>query len=149
MAETQIDPGTIDPAAFARQVRETPDEQLAEGMASENRKLVLDEVFARFAAHLKQDRAEGLDTVLHWKILDRPDGGYDHYELLIRDGTCVVNQPPKEDAAVTFKIGPVDFLKLVTGNADGPMLFLRGRLRIDGSITQAASLPSLFEIPKA
>jgi putative sterol carrier protein len=144
----EIDTSQIDPAAFARQVRETPEAELEAGMQSENRQLILDEIFGRFAAHLRPGRSEGVDAVLHWKILDRPGGGYDHYELVVRSSTCVVNQPPQEEPAVTFKLGPVDFLQLVTGNVAGPMLFLRGKLKIEGSIQLAASLPALFEIPK-
>ena len=40
-----------------------------------------------------------------------------------------------------------DFLKLVTNNASGPMLFLRGRLKIDGDLMLASRLTGLFRIP--
>jgi putative sterol carrier protein len=49
---------------------------------------------------------------------------------------------------VTFTIAGADFLRLVTGNAAGPMLFMTGKLRIEGDMMFAASAASLFTIPK-
>ena len=41
-----------------------------------------------------------------------------------------------------------DFLRLVyEGNAQGPMLFMNGRLTIEGDMMFAASAASLFTIP--
>ena len=50
----------------------------------ENRKKVLDEIFRRMSEHVDPEKASNADAVLHWKILDRPDGGYDHYEVVAR-----------------------------------------------------------------
>ncbi len=49
---------------------------------------------------------------------------------------------------VSFTIGGGDFLKLVTGNAAGPTLFMSGKLKIKGDLMFAASAASLFTIPK-
>ena len=86
---------------------------------------------------------------MHWKILDRPDGGYDLYESILRDGAVTVGKEATADPKVTLKISRRDFLKLVTGNAEGPMLFICGKLKIDGNIALAAQLTSLFSIPRA
>jgi putative sterol carrier protein len=50
---------------------------------------------------------------------------------------------------VTFKLKPVDFLKLVSGNAAGPMMFMTGKLKIEGDLMFAAGVQSLFRIPGA
>jgi putative sterol carrier protein len=140
----------VDPAAFARAVAETPDEALAEGMRSENRDLILDEIFSRMEHHFDASQAAGVEAVIDWKIWDRPDGGYDHYRVTITGGACSVAKDPGEDAAprVTFKLRPVTFLRLVTGGASGPQLFLTGKLKIDGDLMFAARVQNLFEIPK-
>jgi putative sterol carrier protein len=139
----------VDPVEFARVVAQTPDDQLAEGMASENRPLVLDGIFDQMEAHFDAARAAGTEAVIDWKIWDRPDGGYDHYRVHIAGGTCrVEKQPADGDARVTFRVKPVDFLKLVTGSASGPQMFLTGKLKIDGDLMFAARIQSLFEIPK-
>ena len=48
---------------------------------------------------------------------------------------------------MTIKVKPVDFLKLVTNNASGPGLFLRGRLKLDGDVMLASRLAGLFSVP--
>jgi putative sterol carrier protein len=46
-------------------------------------------------------------------------------------------------------LAPVEFLKLVTGNASAPLLFMSGKLKVAGDLGFAAGLTSLFNIPKA
>jgi putative sterol carrier protein len=144
-----VDPSAVDPAEFIRNVRETDDKGLGVLMASEYRPFVLQGIFERFAEHLQPDAARSLDAVIHFKVLDHPDGGYDHYELRIASGACEVVHPPRDtDPDTTLRLKPVDFLRLVTGDADGRMLFLRRRLRIEGDVMLAARLPALFRIPR-
>jgi len=128
----------VDPAAFAKVVADTPDEQLAEGMASENRAIVLQGIFEQMEEHFDADGAKGTDAIVDWKIFDRPDGGYDHWRIEIAD---------ERPARVTFRIKPVDFLKLVTGNASGPQMFITGKLKIEGDLMFAARVQGFFRIP--
>ena len=46
-----------------------------------------------------------------------------------------------------LKLDGVDFLKLVTGNANGPMLFMSGKLKIEGDLMFSAQIQSMFTIP--
>jgi putative sterol carrier protein len=149
MASSDLDTGAVDAAEFARSVASTPDSALADGMRTEFRGQILDEIFGRMDAHFRSDRAQKVDGIVHFRITDRPDGGEDRYELVIRDGACKLNQPPEHDPRVTIVVDAVDFLKLVTGNANGPELFLRRKLRIKGDLIFAASVPSLFKIPRS
>ena len=139
----------FDATQLAQLVATASDEQLAEGMSDpEGRKSTLDEIFRRMAEHVEPSKAKGNDAVVHFKILDAPDGGYDHYEVVIADGACTATDEPSKDPRVTFSIGPVDFLRLVSGNAAGPMLFMSGKLKIEGDLMFASTMTSLFRIPK-
>jgi len=139
---------SVDPAQFARVVAETPDDQLEQGMLSENRGMVLDEIFKQMEEHFDAARAADVKAIVDWKILDRPDGGYDHYRVEIAGGACRVSKDPEGPPRVTFRVAPVDFLKLVTGNAAGPQMFMTGRLRIEGDLMFAARVQGFFEIPR-
>ena len=142
--------GDFDASQLAGIVATASDEQLAEGMSDpEGRKATLDEIFRRMAEHVEPSKARGNDAVVHFKILDRPDGGYDHYEVVLAEGACTVTDEPAKDPRVTIRIGPVDFLKLVSGNAAGPMLFMTGKLKIEGDLMYASTMTSLFRIPRA
>jgi putative sterol carrier protein len=139
--------GGVDPAEMSRLVHEVPDDDLAALMRSDQRPVVLGEIFGRMAEHFRPEQARGIDAVVHFKVLDRPDGGYDHYEIVLRDGACTLSERPLSEPAVTIRVKPVDFLKLVTNNASGPVLFLRGRLKLDGDVMLASRLTGLFSIP--
>ncbi len=142
--------GDVDPDQLAALVAGASDEMLAEGMQNaENRKNVLDEIFRRMTEHVNSDAAKNVDAVVHFKITDRPDGGEDVYEAVIKEGAVTVNGEGTQDPRVAFTIGPVDFLRLVSGNAAGPMLFMAGKLKIEGDMMFAAQITSLFTIPGA
>jgi putative sterol carrier protein len=139
----------IDPAQAAQAVAGATDEQLAEGMQSENRGLILDQVFEQMQNHMKADQANTMDAVVLWKVTGRPDGGEDVYETIIRGGAVTINRESTESPRVTFTMDGVDFLKLVTGNSQGPELFMTGKLKLEGDMMFAANLPALFTIPSA
>ena len=139
---------SADADQLAELVASASDEQLAEGLSDpESRKAALDEIFKRMAEHVEPAKAKGQDAVIHFKILDAPGGGEDHYEVVLENGECTATDQPAREPRVTFKIGAVDFIRLVSGNAAGPMLFMTGKLKIEGDLMFASTMTSLFRIP--
>ena len=130
-------------------VANATDEQLAEAMSGPQRETALREIFARMAEHLDPNKAKGHDAVVHFQILGRPDGGYDEFEVVVKDGKCEVSQTPSKEPRVTIKVEPVAFLKLITNQASGPGLFMTGKLKIEGDLMFAPQIASLFQIPTA
>jgi putative sterol carrier protein len=142
------DPSQVDAEELAQNMSQATDEQLAELMSGPMREQILTEIFRRMEEHFRADAARDTEAVIWWRIDGRPDGGHDEYETVISGGTCHVSQGLSADSArVTFTIGGADFLRLVTGSAAGPMLFMSGRLKIEGDMMFAASAASLFTIP--
>ena len=145
-----IDPASIDPAEFAKAVAETPEAELAAGFANAQvRTLVLDGIFSQMEEHFHGEKAGHTEAVIEWRILDRPGGGEDRYQVIVTGGTCSVEKDGEHAPRVTFTMKPVDFLKLVTGASAGPMMFMTGKLKIDGDLMFAASVQSLFRLPSA
>src|SRR5436309_12650426 len=89
----------VDEAQLVQVVAGATDQQLEELMASEARKDILDDIFRRMADHVDPERARDVNAVVHWKILDRPDGGYDHYEVVLEGGACSVTEDPSREPA--------------------------------------------------
>jgi putative sterol carrier protein len=148
--ETNPQLNEFDATQLAALVAGASDEDLAKGMADEaNRKAVLDEIFRRMAEHVEPEKAKGVEAVVHWKILDRPGGGEDVYETVLKDGTCEVSESAEGQPRVTFIVKPVEFLKLVSGAVAGPQLFMTGGLKIEGDLMFAAQMASLFRVPQA
>jgi putative sterol carrier protein len=148
----ESDLANFDPQQFAELIANSKDKQLSEIIHGPLRKQVLDEIFGRMAEHVEPSQIAGLDTVVHFKILDRPEehgGGYDHYEVIFADGVCHASDSPGHNPKVTIKTSGVHFLKLAAGKASGPVLFMTGKLKLDGDVMLASRLTSFFRIPSA
>jgi putative sterol carrier protein len=142
-----VDAAAVDAQEFARNIAQTPDEELRDGMQGPLRDQIIAEVFRRMEEHFRAGSAT--DAVIHWRITGRPEGGEDHWEVLIAGGRCTTSPQPSSDPRVTLKLDGVDFLRLVTGNASGPMLFMTGKLKIEGDLMFSAQIPAMFTIPRA
>jgi putative sterol carrier protein len=138
-----------DPQELARYVGQASKSDLAELMAGEYRKTILDDLFGRMTDHLDPERVADVDAVLHFKIYDRPGGGYDHYEVVFASGAVAVTDAPERDPRATIKVRPADLLKLATGNANGPTLYMLGKLKIDGDLLFASRVAGFFRLPTA
>jgi putative sterol carrier protein len=97
--------------------------------------------------HLDPESASQAEAVLEWRISGREDGGHDRYRVRIDRGTCEVTRDGDEEATVVYTIGPVEFIRLMSGNASGPELFMTGRLTIEGDLMLAAMVQSWFRQP--
>jgi putative sterol carrier protein len=140
----------FDATQLAKLVAGATDEQLAEGMSDpQNRRMVLDEIFRRMAEHVEPAKVQGVDAAVHFHILDCPEGGVDVYEVVLRNGECTTTDEPTAEPRVTFKMKPADFLRLVSGNQAGPVMFMSGKLKIEGDLMFASQVATFFRVPQA
>src|SRR5262245_8054457 len=139
----------VDPKQFAQLVKSTPDAQLGDIMSSPQRKTILDTIFARFPELFRADPAGATNAIIHWNITGAADGGADSYELVIANGTCTLSPSPDQDPKLSITVGPVDFLKVVSGAGNPMMMFMTGKLKAKGDLGLAANIANLFDIPKA
>ncbi|MBB5829656.1 MULTISPECIES: SCP2 sterol-binding domain-containing protein [Micromonospora] len=148
---TDFDPANFanyGPKEFAQLVKSTPDDKIVEVMSGELRGKVLSEVFGRMPTLFRADRAGSTSAVIHWGITGRPDGGTDTYEIVVADGACTVNETPQHDPKLSLTMGPLEFLKIVSGGANPVMMFMTGKLKAKGDLGLAANIANLFDIPK-
>src|SRR4051794_2458113 len=107
-----------DRLAFARQVRAASGEELLALMQSPRRAALLRDIVADLPAVFLPDRAGDIEVVVHWKVTGRPDGGTDTLELVIAQRRLAASLTPTRTPRLTLTLGPVDFLRMVTGNAN-------------------------------
>jgi putative sterol carrier protein len=146
-----FDPSTLassDPAEFATLVKSAPKDQLQAALAGEHRGQILDAIFGRFPQQFRADKAGTTNTVIHWNITGRADGGSDTYEVAIADGQCTVSSTPQADPKLAVTVSGYDFLQLLTGAANPMMMFMTGKLKAKGDLGLAANLANLFDLPK-
>jgi hypothetical protein len=147
--ESLADFSNVDPKQFAQIIKSASDAQMSDVMQSESRGKILDAIFGRFPDLFRPDRAGSTNAVIHWNITDRPDGGTDTYQLVIANGTCVLSPSADQDPKLAITVGPVDFLKVVSGNGNPMMMFMTGKLKAKGDLGLAANIANLFDMPKA
>lgn len=138
----------MDPAQFAALIRDTPDELLAQGLAT-NRELLLEGIFAAMPGQVRPDLDPGERLVVEWRIGDRPGGGEDRWLVTVERGACTVERDGAGEPQATLIVGPVDFVKIAAGTVQGPELFMSGRLRVEGDFLVAARLAGAFAVPGA
>jgi len=150
MAELDLtDFSSIDPKQFAQLVKSASNDELAAAVAGDKRAKVLAEVFSRMPALFRADRAGATSAVVHWNIDGKEGGGADTYELVIADGACKLSPTPEQEPKLSLTLGTVEFLKVVSGNANPVMMFMTGKLKAKGDLGLAAKIGDLFDIPKA
>ena len=136
----------VDPAQFAAMVRDATDEQLAAGLQA-NRDLILGGIFDAMPSSFDPSAAAGVSAVAEWRIAVDADSPPLTRRVRIADGRCSVSSETEGDADVVYELGAVDFLRLTTGQLDGPQLFVTGRLRVLGDLMLAARMPAMFKPP--
>jgi hypothetical protein len=140
--------GALDPASFVELVKSASRDQLAEVIAGPDRDTILGAIFGGFPAQFRADRAGTINTVIHWVIGGRADGGADTFEVVIADGICAVSPEPAAEPRLTVTLAGAEFLQLLSGTANPMMMFMTGKLKAKGDLGLAANLANLFDLPK-
>lgn len=138
---------SIGPKEFAQLVKAAPDSEIAEVMAGDSRKKILDEVFNRMPSLFRAEKAGDTSAVIHWIISGGPNGS-DTYETVIEDGACTVTDQPAREPKLAMTMDPVTFLKVVSGDGNPMMMFMTGKIKAKGDLGLAANVAKLFDIPR-
>lgn len=142
------DLAAMPPRTFARLIKLASTDQIRAVIGDPaRRRKVLDAIFSRMAGQFRADKAPRRDSAIHWRIAG--DGEPDVYETWIAGGECSTSAEPRYEPRVTLSMSAEQFLKLVSGNGSPTMMFMTGKLKLDGDIGFAAGLSTIFDIPKA
>lgn len=99
------------------------------------------EIIEKYIANFNADAAAGLDLVFQFNLEDD-----DNYHLIVKDGTCAVQEGDAADANVTLIMDKDTFTELASGETDGMQAFMAGRLRAEGDMMLAMKLSELFPV---
>ena len=108
---------------------------------------VLAKVFAGRSGSFNPDKAAGQQAVVQYEVT-APDGSHE-YAMRIADGRCEIDNGRAESPRVCLRLGLADFLRLITGAANGMQLFMTGKLKVSGDLFFAQTYPSWFDRPQA
>lgn len=151
LAGAGVDLSRMGAVTFARLIGRASKSQLTDVLAKPDlRVTILDEIFRRMQAHLREEKARSVSAVVHWRFPSEPGAeDYERYETIIERGVCTTTRERSADARVTITVCPYDFLRLITSHASAPVLFMTGKLKVRGDLAFAASMMGLFDLPRA
>lgn len=140
-----IDPTQISAEEFQQLVGNSSDDDIRATVHGAGTASVLDRVFEVMKERFVPERAGGVNAVAQFTIRD---GEETHiYHLAIANGTCETARGPAEAPTVTLGTDLVNYLKLIAGKANGPMLFMGGKLQVSGDFMLAQRLMAFFDTP--
>lgn len=144
---SQID--ASDFSALSAAVEQRANEELVSAIQQQDGGVegLLDKVFAGMAQSFSPAKAAGQQATVQYEI-SAPDGTHE-YAMRIADGRCEIDRGRAESPRVTIRIGLADFLRLITGKANGMQLFMTGKLKVAGDLFFAQTYQSWFDRPSA
>jgi putative sterol carrier protein len=137
----------LEPDEYARLIRAASDQDLENGLR-ENGDLILEQIFLSMPAQLRREATTGVELVAEWRIRNLGDSDEARWQVAIVDQTCHVSRDSERTPDLVYTIRALDFIKLISGNAKGPALFLFGRLKIEGDLLKAARFQGYFRTPR-
>jgi putative sterol carrier protein len=99
------------------------------------------EAFDRMPTAFNKDAAKGLDATFQF---DLSGAGGGKWYATIKNETCVVNEGAHASPSITITMAAQDYLDMISGKANGQMLFMSGKLKIAGDFGLALRLQTIF-----
>lgn len=125
------------------QLAEGSDDEVAEKIHAAGTQEVLDGVFEGMPERFAPEKASGVDAQVQWLV---SDGGEEHaYAVTVAGGTCTTERTRVESPRVTLSTDVVSFAKMMTGKAQGPQLYMTGKLKIQGDLMLAQRMATFFQ----
>ena len=140
MAEINLD--GIPEEQIAEALKGATDEQVLEGFRAVGVKDALDRTFNTMQEHFLPDKAEGISADVQWVVSDQ--GEEFPYTASIADGKCTITAGKAASPRVSLTMDLVTFVRLIMGQAQGPQLFMTGKLKVAGDLMFAQRVSGFF-----
>ncbi|HEV2686388.1 MAG TPA: SCP2 sterol-binding domain-containing protein [Actinomycetota bacterium] len=140
MAEIDLD--GIPEEQIAEALKGATDEQVQEGFRAVGVKDALDRTFHTMQEHFLPEKAEGVSADVQWVVTDQ--GEEFPYTASIADGKCTIAAGKAASPRVSLTMDLVTFVRLIMGQAQGPQLFMTGKLKVAGDLMFAQRVSGFF-----
>ncbi len=137
----------VDANQLAGAVKTASDEDIVTMLDALGPKAAFDKIFDEMQTRFKAGMAGNVEADVVFAV---KHGDEEHtYLVAIHGGACTTGPGDMEDPKARLTMSSPMFLKLITGNADGPVSFMSGKLKIKGDIMFTSRLLGFFERPTA
>ncbi len=97
--------------------------------------------FSELSGKVDASKTAGMNAMFQFDITGE-DGG--QWNVKVADGSIEVAEGTADNPTITLSAAASDWLGLVNGEINGQTAFLTGKLKIQGDMTLAMKLESLF-----
>jgi putative sterol carrier protein len=132
-----------DPAQLAVMIKDMSEEELKAQLDSLGQDEVLTQIFTRMPEAFRADKAQGVTATMQYDITT--DEGVKSWTVVVDNGTCSTSGGAAPDPRLTLQVGLVDFVRLIFGQAEGPQLFMGGKLKLMGDMMFAMQMQTYFD----
>ena len=135
----------VAPEQIAEILKAATDEQILESFRAFGVEQSLDRTFSQMQEHFLPEKAQGIAADVQWVVTDE---GQEHpYLAKIADGKCAITREKGDSPRVGLTTDLVTFIRLIMGQAQGPMLFMQGKLKVTGDLMFAQRFSDFFAQP--
>jgi putative sterol carrier protein len=99
--------------------------------------------FNSVSGKVDSDKIQGMNALYQFMITG--DGGGE-WNVKVADGAVAVAEGKADSPSITLTISAENFCDLVEGKLNGQTAFLTGKLKIQGDMTLALKLQSVFNL---
>lgn len=124
------------------QLAEGSDDEVAERIRSAGTQETLDQIFGGMQERFLPERATNVEDEIQWLISD--ERAEYPYVIRIAGGSCETERGRVENPRVTLSTDLASFAKLMAGKAQGPALYMGGKLKLQGDMMLAQRLTTFF-----
>lgn len=146
MADLDIDLNEINADQMVEMLRAVPDDaQVADAVKLVGANNVMGRIFDEMGDRVIAERVDGVSAVVEFVV---NDGDEDHnWTVTIDGGTAKAANEAATEPRCSIHTDIASFLRLVSGVASGPALFMAGKVKIHGDMMFAAGFNQYFEQP--
>lgn len=132
-----------DPAVLAEAIKDLDDDALAEQVRGIGTDEVLRAIFSGMEEAFVPERAAGVDSTIQYDI--STEDGTKTWSVSFAGGKCATSEGPATNPRLTLQIGLIDFIRLIFGQAEGPQLFMTGKIKLQGDMMFAMQMQGFFK----
>ncbi len=130
-----------DPAQLAEAIKDLSDDDVKTAINEMGVDLVLKEIFAGMEQRFIKEKAT-TESVVQYDI--QTDEGVKTWTARYTPEGCTTSEGAGENPRLTLQLGLVDFVRLIFGQAQGPQLFMSGKLKLQGDMMFAMQMEGFF-----
>lgn len=136
-----------DPNQLAEAISGMSEAELAQSVTEMGADTVLTAIFSGMEEAFIPEKAGGVKSTIQYDI--KAEGAVKQWTVQFDDGKCVTSEGAADSPRLTLELELLDFIRLIFGQAQGPQLFMTGKLKLKGDMMFAMQMQGYFNAPGA